>query len=224
MIGYSAALPQILKQCEIDTFITTKLGWNDQNQLPYDTFYWRGLDGTSVLTHFIKGDGACSGGTATPRQIASVWESYYNKDLNTSLLTCMGYGDGGGGPNRDMLESARRVGRVPGMPGVKVGRVDQFCQQLHKTVEENPRDGYVPVWDGELYLEFHRGTYNSQAYNKKANRRMEFLLRSAEAAVAAAACRGRDMEQPRRQLEESWKIVLCQQFHVGYYMRTFYTI
>ena len=213
VFGYSAALPQILKQCEIDTFITTKLGWNDQNQLPYDTFYWRGLDGTSVLTHFIKGDGACSGGTATPRQIASVWESYYNKDLNTSLLTCMGYGDGGGGPNRDMLESARRVGRVPGMPGVKVGRVDQFCQQLHKTVEENPRDGYVPVWDGELYLEFHRGTYTSQAYNKKANRRMEFLLRSAEAAVASAACRGRDMEQPRRQLEEAWKIVLCQQFH-----------
>ena len=74
VFGYSAALPQILKQCEIDTFITTKLGWNDQNQLPYDTFYWRGLDGTSVLTHFIKGDGACSGGTATPRQIASVWE------------------------------------------------------------------------------------------------------------------------------------------------------
>ena len=97
MFGYSAALPQILNQCEIDTFITTKLGWNDQNQLPYDTFYWRGLDGTSVLTHFIKGDGACSGGTATPRQIASVWESYYNKDMNTSLLTCMGYGDGGGG-------------------------------------------------------------------------------------------------------------------------------
>ena len=213
VFGYSSALPQIMKQCGIDTFITTKLAWNDQNSMPYDTFYWRGIDGSQVVTHLINGEGTCSGGTASPRMTCSLWDSYHSKDLNTEVLGCIGFGDGGGGPNRDMLENIRRVGRIPGMPGLKMGRVDQYCQRLHKTMEENPRHAYVPVWDGELYLEFHRGTLTSQAYNKKENRYMEFLLRAAEMAVAQAYSQGRELPEACSKLEEAWKIVLTQQFH-----------
>ncbi len=218
VFGYSAALPQILKKSEIETFITTKISWNDQNFLPYDTFEWKGIDGTSVITHFITttspGEKSYTyNGLTDPAAVKSVWDNYRNKDLNTDLLLCYGYGDGGGGPNRDMIEDARRVGKIPGMPKVTMGRVDEFCRRLHQTVEENKRFAYVPVWDGELYLEFHRGTYTSQAYNKKTNRRMEFLLRNAETAVALAVLQGRDMKEERAKLEEAWKIVLCLQFH-----------
>ena len=218
VFGYSAALPQILRQSEIDTFITTKISWNDQNTLPYDTFEWRGIDGSSVLTHFItttsKGETKYTyNGLTDASSIKGVWNNYRNKELNTELLLCYGYGDGGGGPNRDMLEQNRRMGRIPGMPAVKPCRVDTFCENLHRTVRENRRFAYVPQWEGELYLEFHRGTYTSQAYNKKTNRRMEFLLRSAEAALSRAMLRGEDIEARREKLAEAWKIVLCLQFH-----------
>ena len=103
VFGYSSALPQIMKQCGIDTFITTKMAWNDQNRMPYDTFYWKGIDGSQVVTHLITGEGTCSGGTASPRMTCSLWDSYNSKDLNTEVLGCIGFGDGGGGPNRDCL-------------------------------------------------------------------------------------------------------------------------
>ena len=213
VFGYSSALPQIMKQCGIDTFITTKMAWNDQNRMPYDTFYWKGIDGSQVVTHLITGEGTCSGGTASPRMTCSLWDSYNSKDLNTEVLGCIGFGDGGGGPNRDMLENIRRVGKIPGMPGLKMGRVDEYCDRLHQTMKENKRHAYVPVWDGELYLEFHRGTLTSQAYNKKMNRRMEFLLRNAEMFVALAYEQGKDVKEALAKLEEAWKIVLTQQFH-----------
>lgn len=218
VFGYSAALPQILKQSEIDTFITTKISWNDQNVLPYDTFEWRGIDGTSVLTHFITTSSPGErmytyNGLTDAVAIKGVWNAYHNKELNTELLVSYGYGDGGGGPNRDMIEHARRIGRIPGMPEVRQERVDNFCVHLHRTVEENRRHAYIPVWDGELYLEFHRGTYTSQAYNKKMNRRMEFLLRSAEEAVSRAMLRGEEVSALREKLAEAWKTVLCLQFH-----------
>ena len=218
VFGYSAALPQILKQSEIDTFITTKISWNDQNMLPYDTFEWRGIDGSSVLTHFITtsapGEHAYTyNGMTDATAVRGVWDAYRNKELNTELLISYGYGDGGGGPNRDMIEQGRRIGRVPGMPQVRMDRVDEFCKRLHRTVKENRRHAYIPVWDGELYLEFHRGTYTSQAYNKKTNRRMEFLLRNAEEAVARAMLRGKDISMAQAKLEKAWKIVLCLQFH-----------
>lgn len=218
VFGYSAALPQILKQSEIDTFITTKISWNDQNMLPYDTFEWRGIDGSSVITHFITTSSPGEhmytyNGLTDAVAVKGVWNAYRNKELNTELLISYGYGDGGGGPNRDMIEQGRRIGRVPGMPGVRFGRVDEFCEKLHRTVEENRRHAYIPVWDGELYLEFHRGTYTSQAYNKKTNRRMEFLLRSAEEAVSRAMLRGADISAAREKLEKAWKTVLCLQFH-----------
>lgn len=220
VFGYSAALPQILKKCEIDTFITTKISWNDQNRMPYDTFVWKGIDGTNVLAHFIttpeiSGDPRfyTYNGEPCARSALGIWRNYRNKATNKELIMCYGYGDGGGGANRDMLENIRCLEKMPSVPQVKTGRVDDFCKKLHETFEKNENNSFVPVWDGELYLEFHRGTYTSQAYNKKTNRRMEFLLRRAEMAVVQAYASGRDVTEYREILERTWKTVLCLQFH-----------
>ena len=124
-----------------------------------------------------------------------------------------GYGDGGGGVNRDMLEHMRRLSRIPGMPTLKTEQVGTYCDRLHQTVRENPKGGYVPTWDGELYLEFHRGTYTSQAYNKKMNRRMEFLLRDTEMAMASAMAAGRNVTKEKNRLNSVWKDILTLQFH-----------
>lgn len=220
VFGYSAALPQILKKSEIDTFITTKISWNDQNRVPYDTFVWKGIDGTDVLAHFIttpeiSGDPRfyTYNGEPCAKSTLGIWKNYRNKSMNRELLMCYGFGDGGGGPTRDMLERIRCLESMPSIPKIKTGRVDDYCKKLHETFEKNENKSFVPVWDGELYLEFHRGTYTSQAYNKKTNRRMEFLLRRAELAVTQAYINGKDVSKEREILNKSWKTVLCLQFH-----------
>jgi len=231
VFGYSWALPQILKKSGIDTFLTTKISWNEVNRLPYDTFLWRGIDGSEVLTHFIttpdvSGDTKyyTYNGNVLPKIVDGIWKSYRNKDLNQELLLAYGYGDGGGGPNRDMLENRRRAARIPGLPSVDTGTVTEYLRRLHATFAEEANTGYRHVWDNELYLEFHRGTYTSQAYNKMMNRRMELRLRDAEI-LSVAASLGDDARAPgtqaspgrgaypRRALDEAWKIVLRNQFH-----------
>lgn len=214
VFGYSWALPQILKKSGVNTFVTTKISWNDTNQLPYDTFVWRGIDGTEVTTHFITAPEHSNSryytynGMTDPYTVKGVWDNYRNKDTNTDLLIAYGYGDGGGGVNRDMLETLRCVKKMPGLPQVRSEHVREYLQRLNRTIKENPREGYIPTWDGELYLEFHRGTYTSQAYNKKTNRRMEFALRNAELFSVLAG-----NPDARTELYEAWKIILRNQFH-----------
>lgn len=217
VFGYSWALPQILKKSGVDTFMTTKISWNDTNKLPYDTFLWRGIDGTEVTTHFItttdQGDSYYTyNGDTRPYAVKGVWDNYSNKDLNRDLLIAYGYGDGGGGPNRDMLMTMGQLNKVPGIPKVKTETARSYFKRLNTTLGENPMHGFLPVWDGELYLEFHRGTYTSQAYNKKMNRRMEYLLRDVELlCVLAQNISG--LPYPREEIKKAWKIVLCHQFH-----------
>ncbi len=168
VFGYSWALPQILKKSGIDTFITTKISWNDTNRLPYDTFTWRGIDGTEILAHFITttdldSDSYTYNGDTRPYAVKGVWDNYKNKDLNRDLLISYGYGDGGGGPNRDMLETLKHLNKIPGLPYVQSETGTEYFKRLHNNMKENALEGYLPVWDGELYLEFHRGTYTSQA-------------------------------------------------------------
>ncbi len=219
VFGYSAALPQILKKCGLNTFITTKISWNDQNRMPYDTFEWKGIDGTTILTHFITTPAGKEttmysyNGMIDAASLRGIWDNYSNKGLNSDLLLCYGYGDGGGGPTRDMLENLRVLSQIPGMPAVKTERVDEYCARLCETVKENSFYAYQPVWEGELYLEFHRGTYTSQAYNKKMNRKMEFLLRNTEFALSCAMLRGEDTSARQGELNEIWKQILCGQFH-----------
>ncbi|MDP4097143.1 alpha-mannosidase [Paenibacillus sp. P96] len=217
VFGYSWALPQILVKAGIRTFMTTKISWSQFNKMPHDTFKWRGIDGTEILTHFITTPEDeywfyTYNGRITPRTVKGSWEVYRDKAVNQELLLSYGYGDGGGGVNREMLEMRRRLDRMPGLPAVKTGRADEFFTRLHKTVEQT--DQYVHTWDGELYLEYHRGTYTSQAYNKRMNRKMELLLREAEwMNVLQSVLFGDWSAYPAQELEESWKIVLRNQFH-----------
>ncbi|MGG6309573.1 alpha-mannosidase [Paenibacillus macerans] len=219
VFGYSWALPQILRKSGIDTFMTTKISWNQYNRMPHDTFKWRGIDGSEVLTHFITTpqDGNywwyTYNGQVDASSVQGIWETYRDKEVNKELLLSYGYGDGGGGVNREHLELRRRLDEMPGLPQVVTGRADEFFAKLHETVEA--ADRYIHTWDGELYLEYHRGTYTSQAYNKKMNRKLELLSRDAEwlLSLQALLSGGNWETYSKPKLDESWKTILRNQFH-----------
>jgi alpha-mannosidase len=220
VFGYSWALPQILLKAGLRYFMTTKISWNVYNRFPHDTFYWQGIDGSQILTHFITTTAPDAepgttfytyNGLVTPETVTSVWENYQDKELNRDMLLAFGYGDGGGGPTRTMLEIRRRLEHMPGLPNVTIGRADEYFNQLEATVTSTDR--YVHKWDGELYLELHRGTYTSQAYNKKMNRRMENILHDAEMISTILGSLAGFAHYPQSQIYESWKIVLRNQFH-----------
>lgn len=221
VFGYSWALPQILKKAGIDTFMTTKISWNQYNRMPHDTFQWKGIDGSEVLTHFITTVEPWSeegswfytyNGKLTPKTVKGSWEAYSEKELNNNILIAYGYGDGGGGVNRDMLEQRRCLDRIPGLPHVKNTTAGEFFKNLHETVEHT--DQFVPVWDGELYLEYHRGTYTSQGYNKRMNRKMEQLYRRVEwLAVMQGLYQHSLAEAKQEALTKGWKHILTDQFH-----------
>lgn len=217
VFGYSWALPQILKKSGVNTFMTTKISWNDTNRLPYDTFIWRGMDGSEVTTHFVTttelNDVTYTyNGESRPYAIKGVWDNYRNKDLNRDLLISYGFGDGGGGPTREMIKYIEAAKLMPGIPNVETGRATEYFRKLNETIKENPYNGYLPIWDGELYLEFHRGTYTSQGYNKKMNRFMEYKLREEEM-FSVFAEKLFNKPYNREEFLKAWKIVLCEQFH-----------
>lgn len=218
VFGYSWALPQILKLCEIDTFMTTKISWNQFNSIPNDLFWWRGIDGTEILTYFVNtpDEGrkitdrfSTYNGYMNPRAVLGSWKKFRNKDISRDTLVSYGYGDGGGGVNREMLEMRRVMDKIPGLPHVKTGKAGDFFRNLHQYVEETDR--YVHTWDGELYLEYHRGTYTSQGYNKKMNRYMENKLIQTEWLSSMAYLSGEKYQQ--KELHDIWECVLLHQFH-----------
>lgn len=220
VFGYSWALPQILQKSGVDTFMTTKISWSQYNRMPHDTFHWRGIDGSEILTHFITtpeepGSKAwyyTYNGTTEPFAVKGLWDTYRDKGVNQELLLSYGYGDGGGGVNRDMLEMRRRLEEMPGIPHAVTGRADDYFERLQETVADT--DQYVHTWDGELYLEFHRGTYTSQAYNKRMNRKLELLYREVEwMHVLKATVTGEWSSYPTGSLTEGWSIILRNQFH-----------
>ncbi|MCE3202228.1 alpha-mannosidase [Paenibacillus sonchi] len=220
VFGYSWALPQILRKSGIDTFMTTKISWSQYNRMPHDTFRWRGIDGSEVLTHFITtpegpGSGAwyyTYNGLIEAFSVQGIWDQYRDKNLNRELLLSYGYGDGGGGVNREMLEMRRRLDKMPGIPAVRTGRADEYFERLNEAVRST--DQYVHTWDGELYLEFHRGTYTSQAYNKRMNRKLELLYREAEwLQVLLAVEKCSFSSYPAQLLLEGWHTILRNQFH-----------
>lgn len=221
VFGYSWALPQILKKSGIDTFMTTKISWNQYNRMPHDTFHWKGIDGTEVLTHFITTPEPWNepgswfytyNGLLTAKTVKGVWEEYKEKEMNKELLIAFGYGDGGGGVNRDLLERRRRIDKLPGLPNLKMSTAGEYFRNLQETVKKTSQ--YVHTWDGELYLEYHRGTYTSQAYNKRMNRKMELLYRQAEMLGVLSALNSKDMDQAHHEeLREGWQRILLNQFH-----------
>lgn len=218
VFGYSWALPQIMKQCGIKTFMTTKISWNEYNSIPDDLFRWRGMDGSEILTYFVDTpevglplDSRFStyNGMISPRSVLGSWKKFRNKDLSPETLISYGFGDGGGGVNRNMLKMRRAMDRLPGLPNVKVTKAGDFFERLHRRVEHTDR--YVHTWDGELYLEFHRGTYTTQARNKKWNRLMEYKLAETEWLSSLSMLEGGTYDAPA--LHGAWETVLRNQFH-----------
>jgi len=204
--GYSAAMPQVARLAGARYFLTQKPSWNETNRIPHHTFWWEGIDGSRVYTHFPPADNYNS--EVSAEDLARAERQYAEKGrANTSLLL-FGYGDGGGGPTREMIETTVRTRSLEGSPRVELGHPHEFFADAEA---EYPAP---PVWSGEMYLEFHRGTYTSQARTKRGNRRSEHLLREAELwATAAAVQTAGGYAYPYEQLERIWRTVLLQQFH-----------
>lgn len=217
VFGYSGALPQIMKKCGIDYFMTTKLAWNQFNKIPYDTMIWRGIDGTEILTHLIttlevnqpaENYFTTYNGMLHPDAIMGGWERYQNKDINNDILISYGYGDGGGGPSREMLETSIRMEKgVSGIPTVRQEFSRTYFDELNRRVKGNKR---LPVWEGEFYFEYHRGTLTSMARNKRSNRKAELGLMDLELLSVLALS---EKDYPVKELEAMWKVVLLNQFH-----------
>ena len=217
VFGYSGALPQIMKGCGIDYFMTTKLAWNQFNQFPNDTFLWRGIDGTEILTHLITTLGVGQdeknyfttyNGLLHPDALIGGWRRYQNKAINNDILISYGYGDGGGGPTREMLENSLRMEKgIAGLPKVRQAFARTYFDELAARVRDNPR---LPVWEGELYFEYHRGTYTSMARNKRSNRKAEIRMMDLELLSVLAR---NSVPYPAGELDEMWKGILLNQFH-----------
>jgi alpha-mannosidase len=214
VFGYAWALPQLIRQAGLKYFMTIKIGWSQYNRLPYDTFMWQGIDGTQILTHFstVKDFGSPYASTynsmANPKESLGTWQSFQQKELHKDLLMAYGYGDGGGGPTREMLENIEVMNHFPGLPQVRQSSVKAFFESIDPLMLSR----VMPIWNGELYLEYHRGTYTTQARNKQANRKSEFLLHDAEFIATLAALHA-GYEYPLQQFNEAWQTVCLNQFH-----------
>ncbi|MDA2803843.1 alpha-mannosidase [Nocardiopsis suaedae] len=202
--GYSAALPQIVRLAGAEWFLTQKISWNRTNPFPHHTFQWEGIDGTRVFTHFPPVDTYNS--DLSGRELAHAVRNFRDKGGASRSLVPFGWGDGGGGPTREMLGRADRLADLEGSPRVRLERPDAFFAAAREDYPD------PPVWLGELYLELHRATYTSQARTKQGNRRSEHLLREAELWAATAAVHA-GAPYPYERLEGIWKRVLLHQFH-----------
>lgn len=221
VFGYAWNMPQLLKLAGMEYFFTIKIGQNQYNQMPYDSFWWQGLDGTRVLTHFSTapdrpwGDGDPNlFNTATYNADLSAftaygsWAKLKHKEAQRTMLISYGYGDGGGGPTREMNENAAVLRNFPAMPRVQQGRVIDFFHRLEAESGAN-----LPTWNAELYLETHRGTYTTQSRTKRNNRKSEFRLHDAEFMATLAYLLHPTLAYPHAAFRQAWELVCLNQFH-----------
>jgi alpha-mannosidase len=206
VFGYPGSLPQVFVAGGMRRFVTQKLSWNRTNRFPHQTFWWEGIDGTRVLTHFPPVD--TYNAEMTPAELGESMERFAEHAWSNVSLTPFGYGDGGGGPTREMLARAARLADLDPMPHVELGSGARFFEHVEA---EAAAGAPVPVWRGELYFETHRGTLTSQLRTKLGNRRCERLLREAELWAATASLGGAEVDP--RELDSTWQEVLTQQFH-----------
>jgi alpha-mannosidase len=204
VFGYNGQLPQIMRGAGIGWFLTQKLSWNRFNPPAHHTFNWEGIDGSRVLAHFPPAD--TYNATAEVAELRRSVRDYKDHDRSHRSLLVFGYGDGGGGPTPDMLETLRRVRDLQGLPRTTITTSDEFFTALEADA------GDLPAILGELYFEYHRGTYTSQAAVKLGNARGERALHDAEL-LAAAALREAGAAYPAQRLDELWKLLLLNQFH-----------
>ncbi|MEK4004328.1 alpha-mannosidase [Paenibacillus sp. FSL H3-0333] len=212
--GYCASLPQLLKQAGIDYFMTTKLGWNDTNPFPHTLFHWVGIDGTKIVAYQNHGVNEHT----HPKDVQEHWEAYAQKEEHDELMLLYGHGDGGGGVTHEMLEYVSRTDLAPGQPVSGFSTAEAFFSEI------GSRQPELPAWHGDLYLELHRGTFTTHAFNKRSNRKAEILYRQAEIwSVLAEKDGALELEQPDQpdghrllpagELAEGWKLLLLNQFH-----------
>lgn len=200
VFGNSWILPQILKKSGVEYFVSNKMStWNDTNRFPHNNFKWRGIDGSEVLacvppTHFITWN--------APSQIQENWEAYIDKDLGGQTMNMFGYGDGGSGCTEEMIELMHRFNKVSVMPKCEHIGGAEF---LERNLKSNDN---LATWDGELYLEMHRGTFTTKARLKKYNRQLEQTFRLAE--IIAVAKGDKDYQETITGL---YKKFLVNQFH-----------
>ncbi|NIA30945.1 MAG: alpha-mannosidase, partial [Actinobacteria bacterium] len=207
--GFCYSLPQIIKKSGMNYFMTTKLSWSQFTKIPYDTFLWQGLDGTKILTHMITTPDERGWNDYSvdlnPVNIKNCWDNYHQKTENREVLISFGWGDGGGGPTREMQENAKRLPHFTSLPSHHQGQAEIFFADLEKQSQK------MPVWNDELYLQFHRGCYTSQAGIKRNNRQSEVLLHNAEFLSAWNFLSGGSY--PQEALNRAWEILLLNQFH-----------
>lgn len=206
VFGYPAGLPQVFAAGGMRRFVTQKLSWNRTNRFPHHTFWWEGLDGTRVLTHFPPVD--TYNAEITPAELAHAVDNFAEHAWSDWSLVPFGHGDGGGGPTPLMMERLRRMAELDGMPRLQAGSAAEFFAHVEA---EAAAGAPVPVWRGELYFETHRGTLTSQLRTKLGNRRCEKLLREVELLAATASAAGATVDPD--ELTTSWRDVLTQQFH-----------
>ncbi len=199
--GFSASLPQIMRKCGIEAFATYKLLWNERNEFPYHAFIWKGIDGTEIPVQIMMSYKA----SMTAKSLYQHWKMYKNKHEAPFLLYAYGYGDGGGGITFEMAEMQRRMNEVPYIPKVVRGREDEYIRELKGCKE-------LPTWEGELYVEAHRGTYTTNIQMKELMVKAESSLRSAEIWCSIAEMLGK-IRYPEEEIRELWKTVLLHQFH-----------
>ena len=202
--GYSGALPQLAKLAGAKWFLTQKISWNQVDKFPHHSFWWEGIDGTRIFTHFPPAD--TYGSDLSGTNLAHAARNFQDKGRSATSLVPYGYGDGGGGPTREMLAQASRTRDLEGSPRVRIESPSEFFARA-EAEHESPS-----VWVGELYLEAHRGTFTSVAAVKAGNRRTEHLLREAELWCATAAVRGL-MAYPLDRFADLWRETCLYQFH-----------
>lgn len=205
--GYSAAIPQIMKGCSVDYFLTTKIQWNDTNAFPYDTFYWQGIDGTKVFTHFNKTHIWPDAADLYHHTVESdEGDVVRQKQVSNMRLLSYGFGDGGGGPQFEMIEAARRCRDTDGCPRAAHVRVGDFMQKLEQSVNA------PATYSGELYLELHRGTLTNQHRIKYNNRKAEIRLHDLELLTVQQAVRAGEAASEAR-IAPLMETLLVNQFH-----------
>ncbi|WP_320128335.1 glycoside hydrolase family 38 C-terminal domain-containing protein [uncultured Sphaerochaeta sp.] len=203
VFGNSWILPQILEKSGVDYFVSNKMStWNDTNRFPHNNFVWKGIDGSKIYacvppTHFITWN--------MPSQVKENWDAYIDKEYGGQTLSMFGYGDGGSGATEEMIELMHRFDRLSIMPHTEHMRADEF---LHRNLKDN---GALEVWDGELYLEMHRGTFTTKSLLKRYNRMLEFRLRDVELLFLCRMNEG--LRYPAEELRALYKQLLLNQFH-----------
>nr|WP_300339754.1 alpha-mannosidase [Actinomyces sp.] len=201
--GYTGAMPQIARLAGMRWFFTQKMSWNQTNTLPHHSFWWEGIDGTRIWTHFPPVD--CYDSVVSPEEVIKAERGFREKGRTPFSLLPFGYGDGGGGPVREMVERVRRFADLEDAPRIELGSPDSF----YRAAIEHEED--AAVWSGEMYLELHRGVYTSNHALKQGNRRTEAALSCLEWLAAMAEHAG--APYPHEQTESLWQRTELLQFH-----------